>query len=219
MRIFLKMHQTGNQADWIAVAPAKRSRWQHLAARTYGIVAPANFVSAGSFCLILAGLALVLRGDLALGTFIVGIGRLGDAIDGTVAAKTNTKSPLGRALDAILDKIGALLALVIFTAHDVLPVWVAGAIMAQNLANVAIGLYAPWRRTTILNPTPAGKIATAGFWVAIITFVAARLLDNPLIAAGAYILTALALLLGVYASVDYALTAAAAPKRHTRERA
>lgn len=209
----MNMHRTGERADWAAVAPAARGSWQRLAARTRGVVTPGNLVSTGSFCLVVAGLALVARSDLALGTSVVGLGRLGDTVDGMIAEKTGTKSPLGQALDAALDKMGALSALAVFTARDVLPVWVAAAIMAQNVANVVIGLYAPWRRTTTLNPSAAGKVATAGFWITIIIFVAARLLDNPLLLTAAYALAALALALGVYASINYALAAAAAPRR------
>jgi phosphatidylglycerophosphate synthase len=222
----LDLHQAGEAPDWAAVPAAQRNIWQQLAADTQGVGTPGNALSIAGFCLVLAGLWLVATRSLWEGTTMVSIGRLADVADGVIAERTGTKSPLGRLLDAVLDKIGALLALTVFTLYGVLPLAVALAIAAQNIVNIAVSTYAPWRYT-ILNPSRAGKISTGGFWLAIITFVAARLLAAAPTAAQlwyspvltlAYLLAVGALILGAYASRGYLQTVRQAPRHRPTAR-
>ncbi len=218
----MDMHQAENTPDWSKVPAKKRNIWQHMAADTQGIGTPGNVLSVIGFCLLVAGLWVVITRSLWEGTALVSAGRLADVIDGMIADRTGTKSPLGRALDAALDKTGAFLALFVFTWYGILPLWVALASAAQNIANIAVSVYAPWRNV-LLNPSYAGKIATAGFWLAIVTFVVAHLLHGnvaPLWYAAAsitaYIVAAGALVLGTYATLGYIAVVRGSPP-HRRE--
>src|SRR6266446_5236311 len=126
----MDMHQAGESPDWTKVPPRNRNFWQQIAADTQGVGTPGNALSVLGFSLVVAGLLVVASRSLWEGTFLVGLGRIADLVDGVIAQRTGTKSPLGRLLDAGLDKAGALLALGVFAAVHVLPIWLAAAIAA-----------------------------------------------------------------------------------------
>lgn len=109
------------------------------------LFAPANLLS-------FAGLGLVVYGCLRLNTlpgviFIVA-GRLLDIFDGHVARHTHT-SPLGAALDAVLDKLAVAFIVVAAIGFGLLPwpviTWVAG----RNAINAVMALVAKYRHKTI----------------------------------------------------------------------
>ena len=213
----MHLHQVTNSPDWSSTPRHKRNFWQRIAAKTNGVGTPGNILSIAGFVLVLIGLWIVVVHSLWEGTFLVGFGRLADILDGIIAHRTGTKSPLGRAIDATLDKIGAVLALSVFALHNILPVWVAAAILLQNVANILVSIYAPWRRI-FLNPSEAGKIATAGFWLTIVVFVAGRLVAGsgmsvftyPVLFI-AYVLAFGSLFLGVIATGGYIIAVLQAP--------
>ena len=207
----MNLHRTNKVADWSAIPKHKRNIWQRIAVRTYGVGTPGNALSVAGFCLVVLGLWTVVTHSLWEGTVLISSGRLGDILDGIIAHYTGTKSPLGRAVDALLDKVGALAALVIFALHGIMPGWVASAIILQNVANIMVSVYAPWRHI-FLNPSQAGKLSTAGFWVTIVAFVASKLLETshlaawePPVAVIAYVLAAASLGLGCIATGGYVL--------------
>lgn len=215
----MNLHRAGNAADWDTTPRHKRNFWQRIAARTGGVGTPGNVLSIGGFCLVALGLWIVAAHGVWEGTLLVALGRLADILDGIIAHYTGTKSPLGRALDATLDKIGALAALAVFGADNIMPLWIAIAILVQNIATIAVGIYAPWKRV-VLNPSKEGKLAAAGFWVTIVLFVVTQLISeshfanwrSPIFAAS-YVLGIASLILGTYATVGYAAAVIAAPPR------
>ncbi len=219
------MHQTNEVPDWATVDPADRNIWQQMAADTQGLVTPGNAFSIAGFGLVITGLWLVADRSLWEGTLLVSFGRMADVIDGMVAERTGTKSPLGRLLDADFDKIGALLALLVFTLVHVLPVWVAVAIATQNVANIFISVRGLWRRA-VINPSLPGKVSMAGYWIAIVGFVATRLLLHSRYAVFhavtstiAYGLVIISLTLGVAASAGYLkIVRYAPPHKHVKSR-
>lgn len=215
----MNLHQINNTPDWSTTPKEKRNFWQRIAARTHGVGTPGNALSIVGFCLVIMGLWVVANHSLWQGTVLVSFGRLADILDGIIAHQTGTKSPLGKVVDATLDKIGALSALVVFATHGVLPVWLTGAILLQNIANIFVGVYAPWRKV-LLNPSEAGKISTAGFWFTIVVFVGARLLATshfttwhyPILVCG-YALAACSLALGIVATGGYIIAVLSTPPR------
>ena len=214
----MDMHQAGDKPDWAMIPPNKRNFWQQFAADTQGFGTPGNALSVIGFMCVLCGLWIVVTRSLWEGTILISIGRIADLVDGMIAHRTGTKSPFGRLLDASLDKAGALLSLFIFAAVGVLPIWIAAFIAAQNITNIALSTYAPWRHT-LLKPSLAGKLSTAAFWLTIVGFVGATLLHESTPAFIyvpayfiAYIVTALALMLGVIASLGYLNVIRMAPR-------
>jgi phosphatidylglycerophosphate synthase len=156
--------------------------------------------------LVAFGLVLIAGGRLWLGLALVGIGRICDILDGAAAEVTGTKSPLGEALDASFDKIEAFAALIILAAVGALPWGVAVAVLAHNIFVAAVSLVARYRRLRI-HPLAAGKITGFIEWIAIMAFIARAAAHGHAfaIAAGTvgYLLTAAALVLGVYAAIGY----------------
>ena len=205
----MKLHHANIVPDWVAISENQRNKWQKLAAKTAGIITPGNLISTVGLCAVLFGLWLVVIGNLWQGTVLVSLGRLADIFDGIVADRTDTKSPLGEAVDASFDKVSSLAALAIFATHGVLPVWLAAVVALQNIANILTSLVARWYHI-ILHPSKAGKLATACFWMAAISFVIARAFAERHETSGynvavvaAYGVTCLAILLGVRATVGY----------------
>lgn len=166
----MQLHRASKKPDWEHVAPRHRNRWQRLAAATHGIVTPANLISLLGFLLVVAGLLLLLRHRLWEGALLVVAGRLADLADGFVAQRVRTKSPLGEAVDATIDKLGALLALGAFAIADLAPLWVLTAIALLNIVNTTVSLAAR-RHGTVIHPSAAGKQATAAQWMLLALYI------------------------------------------------
>lgn len=191
--------------EWAMVARSKQNAWQQLAAATRGVVTPGNIISLVGVILVLLGLVCIWQGQLWAGLALVAFGRICDLLDGGIAHKTGTKSPLGEATDATCDKIGAFATLVVFAAAGMLA-WPAALLIGlQNLTNSLVALVAKRRRYG-LHPLVAGKVATAGEWVALLGFALAAALGaahTSTLGITSYALLSAALMLGAYATVGY----------------
>ncbi len=197
----MKLHQTTGLPDWATVNPTKRTRWQWIAARTNGFVTPANFVSLLGLALVIYGLFLITGQHFIAGLVFVCVGRLCDVIDGAIADRTGTKSPLGESVDASFDKIGALLTLIVFGAQENAPWWVIILIAVQNIVNVGLSVIGKHRKVAV-HPSHTGKLSTAFEWAGFFCFLLA-VAASSLWLWPAYILLAIALVLGVYATTNY----------------
>src|SRR5260370_1427998 len=102
-----------DKPDWEKQPPDSWNVWQRLAARTQGVITPANFVSLAGVAMVITGLVLITVNSVLLGTLLVIIGRMADILDGIVAEMTHTKSPLGELIDATIDKMILLAAIVV----------------------------------------------------------------------------------------------------------
>jgi phosphatidylglycerophosphate synthase len=131
-------HTVGKQADWEKVEPSEWNVFQRWASRTNGILTPGNVVTVLGAVTVTSGLIDIHRGETRKGTYKVGAGRLLDILDGIVADVTKTKSPLGEALDATVDKIVMLGILRTLYKKEVINKETYRHILRQNLANVAI---------------------------------------------------------------------------------
>ena len=115
----MQLHHSSGRPDWEATRPTERNSWQRLAARSHGWLAPANGLTLVGFGLVLGGSGYIFAHAYWWGLMLMLGGRLLDIADGWVAERTGTKSPLGEALDAGLDKVGGILALAVLVVTGV----------------------------------------------------------------------------------------------------
>lgn len=163
-------------ADWDHIAAAKRTGWQRLAAATRGIITPANLLSFGGAVIVVYGLILIADREI-LGAFYILIGRIADITDGFVARRTGTVSPLGEAMDATIDKILLLLAIIALWSAALVPVWLIILMLFHATINSVISLYAKLKKVSV-HPVPAGKYSTAALWTSVVLLTAAKLVED-----------------------------------------
>ena len=122
---------------------------------------------------ILFGAALVLYGlydfynyHLTAGVVLIFFGRIADILDGIVAEYTKTKSPLGEAIDATIDKVLIILALVILINKDLLPLFV-GVVMSVHAAYMIVLAAVARFLKTSFHPSSEGKMGATFEWLCI----------------------------------------------------
>ncbi len=185
-----------------------------MAANTKGVCTPANIVSVLGAALVGVGLWYIYTDNLAWGFIFIAIGRLADIIDGAVAQATGTKSSVGEAIDASLDKAVVIAALIVFFITGTVPLLAAILIAVRNAINMILGLVGKSHKQP-MHPSRAGKFAAAAEWVAILFFLIAAVFGDQSWHAAevaaytcGYIALGIALLLGVVAIKNYAHAAA-----------
>jgi phosphatidylglycerophosphate synthase len=112
-----------------------KNGWQVVAEATNYIVTPANAIDVVGFAASMYG---IYNLDSWKGIIAAGSGFMTDVIDGKVARKTKTASPLGEAIDAGGDKVKLAFALLQIWRLDLAPKSLVLAIAAQNAANVGL---------------------------------------------------------------------------------
>lgn len=208
----MDLHRTGKVADWNHVKPGQRNGWQKLAEQTHGILTPGNAISALGLGLVFGGLAAITMHLYLSGVILLAVGRLADILDGILAQKTGTKSPLGEAVDASFDKIGALTALVILAIEGLLPWPIALIIALQSIVNILLALYARTKKS-VIHPSRTGKLSAVGIWAVILLFALCKpLYDyNATLANGlkdfCYIFAIAAIVFSLMATYGYAKSA------------
>jgi cardiolipin synthase len=160
-------------------------------------------VSTAGLLLVLLGAGLLARHHLG-GLWWVATGRLCDIADGIVANRTRTKSPLGGAVDAVFDKIGALAVLLAVGEAHIVPWLVVILIALPNAATSILAFYA-WHQKKPLEPGRAGKISTVLYWVSLGCFMIAAAYSRAWLWP-AYIILAPAIFLGFAATITYIRT-------------
>jgi phosphatidylglycerophosphate synthase len=156
--------------DWSRMPPNRWNRWQRLAARTYGMVTPGNIISIIGALVVLAGLYALTIDELLIGCGLLMSGRTADILDGKAAAATMTKSPLGEAIDAAVDKVLLALAVLVLVAYNLLPLVVTFLLVLHVVYNACIVGLAYYRQIT-LHPSRGGKLGTAFEWVCVGSFI------------------------------------------------
>ncbi|PID99611.1 hypothetical protein CSA80_00305 [Candidatus Saccharibacteria bacterium] len=123
--------------EWELVPPHERNIHQKIAAKTGGIVTVANMISVAGAYTTHCGIHNFSKGKRLKGLSQIAIGRSCDLLDGIVAKKLGTRSEVGAAVDAGLDK--ALTADGIFTLvrAGVIPPYFAAAATAQQACIMA----------------------------------------------------------------------------------
>jgi CDP-diacylglycerol--glycerol-3-phosphate 3-phosphatidyltransferase len=215
----MDLHRVGKRPDWELIPKEKRNIWQRIAAGTKGIITPANVTSVAGAALVGLGLWRVYFDDLSLGLVLIAIGRTADILDGAVAQATGTKSNVGEALDASVDKITVIAALGVLISSGIIPIFAAVLMTTRNGTNIALSLLAKMRKK-ILHPSRAGKLAGGLEWVSILFFTlsafaaehAKDTLEFASFALG-YIVLGVTLALGIRAMKDYSTNVLSAPRK------
>lgn len=167
----MNLHHVGKQPDWEKVVPAKRNRWQCVAAATNGIVSIGNFFSVLGLASVPLGLWLLLRHHQGLPAAVVlALGRICDLLDGWLADKTGTKSPLGEVLDVAFDKISVFVTVVVLLAANLIPLWMVTLLVLPHIGVAAIGLLAYFRRR-LLHVSRLGKISMGFGWIYLLVWI------------------------------------------------
>jgi phosphatidylglycerophosphate synthase len=198
------LHTRQAKADWEYIAPGERNIWQRFAARTHGVITPANSISVVGFVAVCVGVYSLTQQRYALGLCLTVVGRLADLADGIIAERTQTKSSLGEALDVTIDKI-VLIIMVWGLIVMGLPGGLIALLLISSSLNILAGMYAKLAHIT-LNPSRYGKYATALAWMGIVCFILTKLSSASLWSVGMYISFGL-----------YAIAATVAGYRYTQQ--
>jgi cardiolipin synthase len=103
----------------------------------------------------------MLEDQWAVATWIFVIASLTDGLDGYLARRLNQTTAIGAALDTVTDKALCLSVLVVLTSFELVPVWVALAIVIRDGVIVVGALaYRGMAGHLEIQPTPLGKANT-----------------------------------------------------------
>jgi len=199
----MNLHRTSAKPDWENIRISQQSAIQKLAAKTGGWLTPPNLITVIGLGIVVYGLACILNESYWLGLVLLAIGRLLDIVDGVVADKTGTKSPLGETFDAVADKIGTLLTIIVIIVAGITNLWIILALIIPQAIIPMLILYKKQKGIGV-HPTRPGKISMALTWVGIVGLLVLKALGEPIILAVAvYAIIALSLVLGLYALWQY----------------
>ncbi len=160
------MHRTGKLADWELIDSSEHNIFQKVASKTKGVATPANVISIAGLILTVQGAQNIKKHNDKRAIFQIGLGRALDVVDGFVANKTGTKSPLGEAVDATFDKLAVASCLPPLYKRQIISKRFAGALAVQNIANSVLTVIAKTRDQEI-HPDKAGKDSAFQSWTAI----------------------------------------------------
>lgn len=174
----MKLHRVEGKSDWSDVPPERRNGWQRLAARTGGIITIGNVFSLLGLVSAPVGLLFAARQQFVAAVVVLALGRVCDLLDGWLADKTGTKSPLGEKIDASFDKIVTAAVLIGLVMLEALPGLLAVLLAAPHIliALLALGAFARGKQ---FHPSRIGKLSMAAVWLAILTFLILQALRAP----------------------------------------
>ena len=180
--------------------------WQRVAKKTHGVITPANVVSLAGLAITISGLQDFKRGDKKKAITKVISGRLCDIADGYVAERTKTKSPLGEAVDATVDKISMAHGLYVMSKTHTLPPLASASFLSQNVINTAATALSK-KRGIELHPSAEGKITTLLQWAAIGGYAIASTekynSDQSMVKIGSDVLASTAAAIGAVVNIQY----------------
>lgn len=182
----MNLHRANKEADWAHLPSENMSGFQRIAAKTGGIITPANVLDTACLGLFFSGLKDVYQGRTLKGIAKIGVARIGDMADGALAEATKTKSPLGEAIDVVIDKVEIAAAVPILAKRGLIPRRAAAIIIAQNVANTAVTMLAKYRGVEI-HSSENGKHNTFGQSLSLGVYslsAAAEQMGAPLVAQG-----------------------------------
>lgn len=201
----MNLHRIEGTAEWAAVSPRDRNAWQKAAASTHGIVTIGNFFSLLGLLSVPYGLILVSGEDHIMAIVVLALGRLCDLLDGWLADKTATKSPLGEKIDASFDKVSTGAAVAGLVLLGILPGIIAAGLIVPHAIIAVLALIA-FAAKKPFHPSIIGKLSMAALWLTILVFMAIPALPSnvqsqgELIALGVFYMTTA---LGVAALLGY----------------
>jgi phosphatidylglycerophosphate synthase len=167
------LHRSGKKADWATRSRRRWSVWQKIASGSGGVLTPGNLITLVGFGLVVLGLVMVIKEHYLVAFLMIVAGRSCDLLDGWLAERTHTKSPLGEVLDSTFDKLGTGLGLVVLTVVGIVPLIATLAILVPQLIIGGLSLVQLLRGSR-LHPTRLGKISMALAWFGLGFFVLNR---------------------------------------------
>lgn len=204
--MIMNLHRTDNIPQWERTPESMQNIWQRVAKKTHGVIAPANVVSLAGLALTVSGLQDFKRGDKKKAITKVISGRLCDIADGYVAERTKTKSPLGEAVDATVDKISMAHGLYVMSKTNTLPYLASASFLSQNVIVTAATALSK-KRGTELHPSAEGKITTLLQWAAIGGYAIASteksIDEHSIVEIGSNVLACSAAAIGAVVNVQY----------------
>jgi phosphatidylglycerophosphate synthase len=201
----MNLHRITGSSDWENVPQSKRTRLQKLAAGTNGIGTVGNVITAVSFIVVSWGLVALSEKHYTEGLILIVVGRLGDVLDGYAADITKTKSRLGEILDASIDKIVTGLTLITLVVADIVPWWIALALVLPHVIITGFAAYG-LRRKIRLHPSQAGKLSMAIGWLTYAAFLLGEVVPAPMqtgVQTIAYALAGISVAAGLYTAYGY----------------
>lgn len=166
----MNLHRSGKRSDWKRLSPRRWNSWQRLASWSSGVLTPGNMFTLLGLIAVLAGLYLVTQRLYLAGLILIIGGRLCDVLDGWLADRTHTKSPLGEAFDAVADKLETAMVVVVLVLSGIAPTWVAFVLLVPQTLT-ALLTFIMLRSGQVLHPIRAGKLAMAFVWVVLTGFI------------------------------------------------
>lgn len=166
----MKLHRTTGRPDWAPVPLDARNGWQRVAAATKGILTIGNIFTIIGLVLVLFGLREIIDHHYYWGGVLLTVGRLCDLADGWFADLTNTKSPLGELLDAVVDKIGTVATIVALFIAMIAPWWALAAILLPHIL-IALVIALKRQKNIRVHPSPIGKLSMAAAWIGILGLI------------------------------------------------
>lgn len=201
----MSLHRSEAMPDWERVAPYELNQWQSVAAKTGGIITPGNFLSLLGFWVVCYGLFAVTQEQFWTGFVAVTIGRMADLLDGKVADMTGTKSPIGEAVDASIDKLATGLILLVLLTTGIINPAVLAAVFLPHLVIAVIAIINLSRKKR-LHPSRLGKISMALAWAGLIGVILANAVSvryENLVATSSHVVIYVSIGLGVLAGLRY----------------
>ncbi len=202
----MNLHRTDDSPQWERTPESMQNIWQRMAKKTHGIITPANAISLAGLYLTISGLQDFKRGDKKKAITKVISGRLCDIADGYVAERTKTKSPIGEAVDATVDKISMAHGLYVMSKTNTLPSLASASFLSQNVINTAATALSK-KRGVELHPSAEGKITTLLQWAAIGGYAIASTEksrdDQSMVKIGSDVLASTAAAIGAVVNIQY----------------
>lgn len=193
---------------WEDTPAYRRNAFQKVAAKTRGIITPANTLTIAANTVAMTGIVEACTGNFAEGAALFAAGRLGDYGDGKIARATRTQSWIGEGLDVAGDKIQTLLGLGMLSIYGDYPLEASIPKLVSQAAIVGISAVAT-KQGADLHPGMAGKVGLGATGASMVGFEAANALaanHHDLATAttiGSYVLTGLSIIAGSKAAWDY----------------
>lgn len=201
----MNLHRIEGKPEWAGLKPEQMNIWQRIAAGSGGILTIGNYFSLLGLLSVPLGLSLILGERYIAGAVILLLGRFCDLLDGFLADKTGTKSPLGEKVDAVFDKLSTGLALLVLAVSGLIAAWAVLLLVLPHIivAGMAVAIFF---KGSLLHPTLVGKLSMAVGWLAMLAFVVVHGTDDTLrtiMNITAYVLLLLSVCMAATAIVGY----------------
>lgn len=157
------LHRVNKKPDWELVDTSSHNGWQRLARHTRGMVTPGNIISVCGAALSLSARSDIQKENYRSATVKLFVGRMMDIADGVVADRTGTKSPVGEAVDASIDKFLTLKIMHAMVDKQLISQREGDTVIAQQ--GMAVGLSAAAKLLgKEMHPSRPGKEDATAIW-------------------------------------------------------